>query len=646
MGRSRSAAMRLVRELMSRPEQHGRPTSQRYPVLVVTGSRGSGKTTLLTELGERLDQNVPYARLDLESSRHASVAQLLSALAFQLNRWCRGYGHLRFPRLAAANVVIALDLDQEDRPAARRTVLATLQQRRRLDALAQILETAAGDALNAAQLPAAVPAGLIGKLTGALVGWASGWRWTRVALGRFLSWFKHQDRTPDRDEDPLEVLVDLNLWAREGADDHERYLLEQLLCRAFLADLRAAFRTRRAQEWSLNCVALLDNADTLLGRRFLDRLTDTRQQSDPDPLTLVATSRGLLLDRVDPADVAALTERDRSYAELCRRLDPRRPRWLRLRLPDLTEAEVRERVAALGKRIGDDRRIAHTIHRFTGGHPAAARLLVDALRAHAEERPELGELLTRQEPHGLGQEQRLCVADRMLHRLLQDQPVELDFPELTVLDDLITCAAARTEDDGLWLAGQQRLHAADGTPLAEIKAAQLWPEHGNLLRRLLLRRLAERADTHTASWTAVFGALREHSPAGSVAARYYALAAGDLAAVATAEAQRLSEVDTQVWLAELHQVTAAPNRLPHREPAVAEVRALTRDLPLSDRVQRTTAGLIAALWLDADPLRRNTRGELYQEIASFCTDLATSSGAAPTVLLEEARRYHRLAEQS
>lgn len=89
--------MRLVRELMSRPEQHGRPTSQRYPVLVVTGSRGSGKTTLLTELGERLDQNVPYARLDLESSRHASVAQLLSALAFQLNRWCRGYGHLRFP---------------------------------------------------------------------------------------------------------------------------------------------------------------------------------------------------------------------------------------------------------------------------------------------------------------------------------------------------------------------------------------------------------------------------------------------------------------------------------------------------------------------------------------------------------------------
>ncbi|MCK2238627.1 MULTISPECIES: hypothetical protein [unclassified Crossiella] len=643
MGRSRSAAIRLVRELMSRPEQHDRPTSRGYPVLVVAGSRGSGKTTLLTDLARRLDQHVPYARLDLEAGKHASIPQLLSALASQLNRWCRGYGHLRFPRLAAATVVMALDLP-EDRPAARRQVLAVLQQRRRLDTLAQILETAAGEALGTVELPPGVPPGPLGRLAGSLVGWASGWRWTRVVLGRFLGWFKHQDR--DLDEDALEVLVDINEWARDPDHEQGQYLLEQLLCRAFLADLRAGFGTRRAAEWSLNCVALLDNADTPVGRRFLLRLTDTRKQTAPDPLTLVVTSRGPLLDRIDPADVATLTPRDRTYAELQRRVDPQHPRWLHLRLPDLTEDEVRELLATLGARVGDDRRIAHTVHRFTGGHPAAARLLVDALRAHAEARPEIAELLTKREPHGLEQDTPLCVADRLLHRLLQDYPVELDFPDLTVLTDLVTCAAARTEDDGLWLAGQAELRARDRTSLPEIEATHLWSGSGNLLRRLLLHRLARRAPTDPAPWSRVFDTLRRHSLEGSVAARYYALAAEDLAGVAAAETQRLKHLDTTTWLAELHQVTAAPNRLPHRLPAVDEVATLLHNLGPAGDTQHTVAGLIAALWLDTDPLHRDTRGRLHQEIATHFTTLATYSGASPTVLLDESRRYQRLAEQS
>lgn len=641
--------MRLVRALMSRPEVQGRPVNLGYPVLVVAGSRGSGKTTLLTELAARLAQNVPCARLDLESSRHASPAQVFSALGFQLNRWCRGYGSLRFPRLAAVQVAIALPLDGGDRPAARRQVLLALEQRRRLDTVAQILETAAGDALAAAQLPAEVPAGLLTRLAGALVHGASSWRWSRpIVLGRYLSWFSHQDRgqSADREQEAaLDALVDANSWAADPENEDAQDLLDQLLCGAFLADLRAEFGTRRGEEWSLNCVVLLDNADTPLGRRFLDRLTEARSTGAPDPLTVLATSRGELLDLLDEDQIATVDPGGRTQQEIEREVQrclAGRPRWLSSQLPDLTEPEIRDLLADGDHRAADDRRTAQTIHRFTGGHPAAARLLVDALHANAKDRPTVAELLTRQEPHGLQRPQRLCVADRMLHGLLQDHPGELDFPALTAADDLVTCAAARTENDGLWLAGQKAFRTRDRTSLAGIRAAKLWSGSGNLLRRLLLHRLARRSADHKADWPTVFEALRRHAPPGSAAARHYLLAAGELSAVVAAETKRLAEVDTVQWLAELREVTQAPNRLPHREYAVDEAGKLLGDLDLPEPAQ-STAGLILTLWLAHDPLHRAKRGELYEAIATYLTNLATSPIGAPTPLLDEAHRYHRLA---
>ncbi|MGH3811383.1 MAG: hypothetical protein ACRDUV_02860 [Pseudonocardiaceae bacterium] len=104
--------------------------NQRFPILVVEGFRGAGKTALLSALDELLDQRVPRARLDFEAHRHASVQQVLSALAFGLGRKCPRYGVLQFPRLIVGQLVIGLKLDLTDHAQACRQVVAGPSRKR------------------------------------------------------------------------------------------------------------------------------------------------------------------------------------------------------------------------------------------------------------------------------------------------------------------------------------------------------------------------------------------------------------------------------------------------------------------------------------------------------------------------------------
>jgi Mg-chelatase subunit ChlI len=73
---------------------------------VVEGFRGAGKTALLSALEKLLDQRVPYAKLDFQANRHATVPQALSALAYQLMRKCPRYGMLQFPRFIVGQLVM------------------------------------------------------------------------------------------------------------------------------------------------------------------------------------------------------------------------------------------------------------------------------------------------------------------------------------------------------------------------------------------------------------------------------------------------------------------------------------------------------------------------------------------------------------
>src|SRR5438105_12117331 len=128
----RDRAITLVREFMDRPAQN---RGRRVPIVVFTGSRGSGKTALLSDLARRLDQRVPYAYLDLETVDAPGTPELLSALAFDLNRHCATYGRLAFPRLIVGRIAMAQDLDLTDHHRARSQVEAALEAYRNVSRL-------------------------------------------------------------------------------------------------------------------------------------------------------------------------------------------------------------------------------------------------------------------------------------------------------------------------------------------------------------------------------------------------------------------------------------------------------------------------------------------------------------------------------
>ncbi len=126
-------------------------------------------------------------------------------------------------------------------------------------------------------------------------------RGRQMLLGAGQDWYGHQDRGLELD--PLDVLVDINRAAADGTPGVAELLLE-----AFLADLRHAFTRRPASDHAFNCAVLLDNADTEAARDFLRVLLQARShQREPDPLTVVATSHGDLVEGVRADDGAVTT---------------------------------------------------------------------------------------------------------------------------------------------------------------------------------------------------------------------------------------------------------------------------------------------------------------------------------------------------
>jgi hypothetical protein len=250
-------AIGLVRDFMTRVERNGSLYSENLPVIVVEGFRGSGKSAVLSKLDRMLDQ-VPHARLDLETNRHASVPEVLSAIAFDLSRKYPKYA-LRFPRFIIGQLVMRLDLDLTDHSLACQSVEIALERYRNLDAVREMLADTAGSVL--ASMGSSV--GLPIKPPDSVMQYAVTWLSRRspgrqLTLGDYRSWYGHRDLGLRKD--PIDVLVDLNRWAADPDDEYGRQRIDELLWSAFLADLRAEFdRGRRATERSLNCVVLLDN---------------------------------------------------------------------------------------------------------------------------------------------------------------------------------------------------------------------------------------------------------------------------------------------------------------------------------------------------------------------------------------------------
>ncbi|MFE0022468.1 hypothetical protein [Amycolatopsis sp. NPDC059021] len=524
----------------------------------------------------------------------------------------------------------------ESRQEARETIRRLLRSGVNLDAMRAILWEAA-DGLAPMLAPEDPVAAIVRAM--ARLGIEAALRMLRRAKSLSPDWYGHRDR--DLHKDPLDVLVDLNSWAKEGLT----HQVNELLWEAFLADLREDFRTsRHAPEMTLNCVVVLDDCDTPLGQEFVNGLVDARKDRqalgmDPaDPLTVVATSRGELLSGVPRRELVEFTGSGTEH-ELTNDPHDEPHWWCRYALAELSERETGVLVSALASAQGGNvalighHQLTPMVYGLAGGHPASTAKLVEAIRERPLEHGDtLMVLLDRAEP---GRDpDRPLLKDSLRQQLLGE------FTEDTY-DDLVTCAAARTKQHASLLAARGELLVGGINSYREI-APVLWPASGGagpvVLRRLLVRQLAARGDDDAANWATVVDWFRTRcaQDGDEEGVLHYAMAAGDIATACEGLRQRLATDDPEDWVRLLRSVTSMPRTAGFGSglSPMDQLRAA-----IDKRSQRLTR-LVVARWIAFDPFVSNRRRALHRQIAADYDFVAGLAQGDPEPLLDEAD-YHR-----
>jgi len=722
------AAATLLWDFMSRTERADGLHSLRTPVLLFTGIRGSGKTDLLSGLRGLLDKNFPHAYLDGEWSFH-STRDMLALLALELNQQC-GYGKLAFPRLVTGEIVIRPDIAPLDPDHAREQMAAVLADHCRVkgvleNSIRAILRGALTPVLAQGPTAGTHAAGTHGNYDAKeLLGPFADKRHGRADfLERGKEWWGHQDRRLGND--PIDELINLRTDAerarahrqadaagRRNESADSRRMITRRLWAALLADLRDSFSDRRAINWTRNCVLLLDNADTPAARAFLEELVSVRkdrERDEPDPLTVVATSRGSLTSRVSTAAPASLYEAGRAhYGERTGTggSGGSGAWWYPILLPPLNWSQTATMVDALRLPGAHAEAVTAAVHGFTCGHPAATSTLLAAIAANPGSLAEMNpSALLASKDLTKDVEHERTVEDALLDRLLM--------PSLTrdqaAADDLATCAAARHKEVTLRLATDSRLLEQLPGELTSVFSSGYWavdPASGRsvlhpLLRRLLLRRLADREADAKASWARVhlwlrWRALRDGYPdtalyhtlalAGTdqdeLAALLRRTVAEDRAghradeqsgaherpdapvrAVLPREADPLEfelplehvarqladslKSDATTWLRRVAWITSSPTRLDLARKPRDQTVMLTGWVDKREEPLAPVARYVAYCWLGADPLSAPHWGWLLSQMAGELDLISRySDDGGLSVLRAEAERYRNLADGS
>lgn len=678
---SRRAVVDVVKEFLKRQvEQHRLPYSRYQPVLVFEGTNGTGKSELVARLTGLVDGDIPYACLDFRSNQHATPAAVLSALAFQLSRHCRGcrdYPVLKFGRLLAGLLIMNADIDPDDQRAGDRVQEILLPARtlerwqEGLQAVARGIAVIARERTAAAGGPVEVAETLIDNLPPITL---ANWRIARrIVLRQYANWWGNGDLDRAVDE-----LVELNRLAKTAAhtegqpgDPAAQQALNERLIDAFLADLRDEFANAGHQkQLTANVIIMLDNADTALGKQFLAELASARATSaargpDIEPLTVLTTSRGGLLTGLPGTEVSDYRGDAASVADTYATRKPGLPQWLRYRLPDLTDPDIGELLASRSIAQISKHQLVQLVRNLTGGHPATTRLLLDGIavlprsdrqRKAACETP--ATVLTQLEPESRMTRapgtQRLTVAERMLAELT-------DEAALINLPDLVTSSAALSRMHAVQLAtgdntlpdGGKLLTAAGATYLRLIDPV-LWPARSDagamLRRRLLLGKLAQRESGWRPRWPAVFGWHRDRCATANdlTGELYYALACGEVGHVADVLLGRLADEPARAWLELLDRVTLAPHRPHYAAPPVntplADADELVGDPTGLTDDRRNALRLVAGLQILASPFTGAQRDTLHLQVSTCYTTLAGLAKHGRELLFTEALKHHGKAE--
>jgi hypothetical protein len=407
---------------------------------------------------------------------------------------------------------------------------------------------------------------------------------------------------------------------------------------------------------------LLDDVDTPGGRRLLEGLVSARRLRAnhstlrPDPMTVVAASQAPL----SGGDGGTAEAERASYDDYRKRSGPARGDrwWYPVGLRDLTVDEVLEMVKALALQRVADRRVAAAVHRFTDGHPGTTRLLLEAVSDRRAGAVDLPAVLRAPAPSVLGPA-RVTTGQVLLDSFVHDVPE-------AVVEDLVTCSAARHVDEAARLQTGSSLLTSPMAQRAEVLSVRWWqprpartgdPEPAQqtddpgparmraVLRRLLLARLAARPTGGPATWGETHARLRrECREAGDEAgALHHALALGEVELVTRRLAELLPTTDIHVWLGLLASATDAPSRLDlHTDPA-GQVTELTRWASVDEVPLEPLARLVAARWIIAQPMVSRDMDDLHLDLAASYDAIAPHSYNGRSVLHNLARRHREAA---
>ncbi|WP_212829800.1 hypothetical protein [Catellatospora sp. TT07R-123] len=607
-------------------QHHWRHPGHHLPIVVLTAPAGGGALEAIRELEHRY-RELPSALIDLAPYREATVVDVLAALADRLSLGRPHRSSLIFPRFLLG--LLAARSPNADGKAAMAALQADFSRARVSEDLRAVAAKATRTAAEIVSGASGVPLPVIE------LAWevfrlvrrgqrSAADRWWMAANGRPSTDALLQLRNDLRSNIPAEV---------------ER--AELSLGEAFLADLRDAYRGGVfAGQPPTSALALIANVQTDAGQRLLELITQARARAaaSPDPLLIVVTAAAdlRLLNGVPPAGATV------------RPIEPTvRTSWLHpITIDSITEDQL-VLIAGEAGVINSD--TARRIWRLTGGHRGALAAVLtqkpsgEALRKQPEDLPPW--LLDAFDPpsHDLSP-----LVGAQLAGCLPGMS-----PELT--HQLITCSAVRRFDVVELRAALDSESARDVARLRIEMQDRLWlGSEGMLhpwLRWLLREHLRHRADDGP-SWAAVHDRLHQaaRTRGDTITTAYHRLAGSghedargrfflDGLRDTAAELDRcLDEQNGTTWTDALLAIGDAPNGLPRRRAVtIGELTGWSASL---GRRRQLVARLVAALWIDADPLL-GARSEIASEIVNHLIELSGLVPASAGELIALSRRFER-----
>ncbi len=596
-------------------------------IVWLCGPRDSGQSELLDYLETRFKPGRPCVRVGepLDIQRPHQIALLL---AFHLSEKVERFGWLRFPRLFLGVAATRGPVNFDSRAATRaemikRIILDRTLLKDLIRETASVLINLVGTPLDSRLHSLAVEAMLAVIETVPLLG------------GRHLRWY--------RDELGKRDAVDALVTLAKAEADSQLAKVDEVLCRAFLADLREGCTARFPHLWDRDktCLVLLDFAGTDVAHEFLDLIAAHRH--DWDPLLIVAASssraptagqeRGAKRDTRDGS--TALYHIELRGLKLDEAVDYFAARSSQPHRDDIDVAGV----------LGGADKTFRFAWRLTDGHLGGLRLV---LRTISRQRHSVGAenvdvrgVLAWTDHRG----NRPVLPNDVLQLLIGKWPV-------SVRRALIGSTAARDFGD------EELAEALRGIPLevastmVDFRSRDLWVQHSSAQRpilhpfprRAIMHLLAVPAMPGDPTWNDVHRRMqvRAEERGDTASAMYHCLARGEIVTVAEYLSELFMTVGAQRWFDTLRIITEAPLAHPARGSSSEEHwRLLVGDA--DDRLV-VKESLVAALQLHNDPLGDPCHS-LCPAIAQELEELARDPLRGALKLYAQAREFRDCSSQ-